>query len=290
MSNVVVTGTSTGIGQATAASLAHAGHVVFATMRNPEASGPLRELAGKHASNLHVRALDVDSDESVEACFEAILAEGRVDALVNNAGLGGGGAIEETPIAAFRRCIETNYLGTLRCTKAVLPAMREQRSGCIVNVSSIAGRMGLASQGPYAASKFAIEGLSEILAQELAGTGVRVAVVEPGVIATPIFEKVTPSPPATNYPHRARLLAFFKASLAEPVSPSVVGDLIRDIIESDRRELRYPAGPDAEPLLAWRKSKTGREWAEIGALDNEGWAAEVHAALGLDVKPYLSSS
>lgn len=289
MSNVVVTGSSTGIGQATAVSLARAGHVVFATMRNPDASGPLLELAGEHASNVHVRALDVDRDESVERCFEAILAEGRIDALVNNAGVGGGGSVEETPIATFRRCIETNYFGTLRCTKAVLPGMREQQSGCIVNVSSIAGRMGLASQGPYAVSKFAIEGLSEVLAQELAGVGVRVAVVEPGVIATPIFQKVTPSPPATKYPHRARLLAFFKASLAEPVPPSVVGDLIRDIIDSDSRELRYPAGPDAQPLLAWRKSKTGREWAEIGALDDDGWAAEVRAALGLNVKPYLSS-
>ncbi len=289
MSNVVVTGSSTGIGQATAVSLASAGHVVFATMRNPEASGPLLELAGDQGSNIHVRALDVDSDESVQSCFDAILAKSRIDALVNNAGVGGGGSVEETPIAAFRRCIETNYFGTLRCTKAVLPAMREQRSGCIVNVSSIAGRMGLASHGPYAVSKFAVEGLSEVLAQELAGFGVRVAVVEPGVIATPIFQKVSPSPSATHYPHRARLLAFFKASLAEPVSASVVGDRIRDIIESDSSELRYPAGPDAEPLLAWRKSKTGKEWAEIGALDDDSWAAEVRASLGLDVEPYLSS-
>jgi NAD(P)-dependent dehydrogenase (short-subunit alcohol dehydrogenase family) len=288
MSNVVVTGSSTGIGQATAVSLARAGHSVFATMRNPDASGPLLELASEHAGNLQVRALDVNRDESVAGCFDAILAVGRIDALVNNAGVGGGGSVEETPLDTFRSCMETNFFGTLRCTKAVLPAMREQRSGCIVNVSSIAGRMGLAGHGPYAASKFALEGLSEVLAQELFGLGVGVALVEPGVIATPIFQKV-PRPPPTKYPHRARLLAFFKASLAEPVSPSVVGDLIRDIIESDRPELRYPAGPDAEPLLTWRSSKTGKDWAAIGALDDEGWAAEMHAALGLDVKPYLKS-
>jgi len=235
-----------------------------------------------------VCALDVDSDESVDACFEAILAEGRIDALVNNAGVGGGGSVEETPLDTFRRCMETNYFGALRCTQAVLPGMREQQSGCIVNVSSIAGQMGLAAMGPYAASKFAIEGLSEVLAQELAGVGVRVALVEPGVIATPIFEKVAPPPPATHYPHRARILAFFKASLTEPVSPSVVGDLIRDIIESDRSELRYPAGPDAEPLLRWRRDKNGKEWAAVGALDDNGWAREMHSALGLDVKPYLN--
>lgn len=289
MPKVVVTGSSTGIGQATALSLARAGHSVFATMRNPDASGPLLELASEHAANLHVRALDVNNDESVAACFGAILAEGRIDALVNNAGVGGGGSVEETPVDTFRRCMETNFFGTLRCTKAVIPAMREQRSGCIVNVSSIAGRMGLAGHGPYAASKFALEGLSEVLAQELSAVGVRVALVEPGVIATPIFQKAAPTPPATNYPHRARLLAFFKASLAEPVSPSVVGDLIRDIVESNDPELRYPAGPDAEPLLTWRSSKTGKEWAAIGALEDDAWAAEMRAAVGLDVKPYLKS-
>jgi NAD(P)-dependent dehydrogenase (short-subunit alcohol dehydrogenase family) len=258
-------------------------------MRDPDASGLLLQLAGERASNIHVRPLDVDSDESVARCFEAILAEGRIDALVNNAGVGGGGSVEETPVETFRRCMETNFFGALRCTRAVIPAMRQQRSGCIVNVSSVAGRMGFAGHGPYAATKFALEGLSEVLAQELAAWRVRVAVVEPGVIATPIFQKAPPNPPATSYPHRARLLAFFKASLAEPVSPSVVGDLIRDIIESDGGELRYPAGPDAVPLLAWRESKSGRRWAEIGALDDDGWAAEMRAAVGLDVKPYLSS-
>ncbi len=289
MSNVVVTGSSTGIGQATVVSLARAGHTVFATMRNPDAKEQLLELAGEDASRVHVHALDVDSDESVDSCFGTILAESRVDALVNNAGVGGGGSVEETTIETFRSCLETNFFGTLRCTKAVLPAMREQRSGCIVNLSSIAGRMGLAGHGCYAVSKFAVEGLSEVLAQELAGFGIRVAVVEPGVIATPIFQKAPPSPAATKYPHRARLQAFFKASLENPVPPSAVGDLIRDIIESDRGAIQYPAGPDAEPLVAWRESKSGKEWAEIGALDDDSWAAEIHAALGLDVKFYLNS-
>lgn len=287
MSNVIVTGSSTGIGQATVLSLAHAGHTVFATMRNPDAGGALLELADEDASRIHVRALDVDSNESVENCFSTIFASSRVDALVNNAGVGGGGSVEETPVDTFRSCLETNLFGTLRCVKAVLPAMREQRKGCIVNLSSIAGRMGIAGHGPYAVSKFAVEGLSEVLAQELAGFGIRVAIVEPGVIATPIFQKAAPSPPATNYPHRTRLQALFKASLADPVPASVVGDLIRDIIESDRDVIRYPAGPDAEPLIAWRHSMSEKEWVEIGALDDDSWAAEIHSALGLDVKPHL---
>jgi NAD(P)-dependent dehydrogenase (short-subunit alcohol dehydrogenase family) len=289
MSNIVVTGSSTGIGQATAVSLARAGHTVFATMRNPDAKGPLLELAGEDASRIHVHALDVDSNESVENCLSTILEMNPIDALVNNAGVGGGGSVEETSIEMFRSCLETNFFGTLRCIKAVLPAMREQRSGCIVNLSSIAGRVGIAGHGPYAVTKFAVEGLSEVLAQELAGFGVRVAVVEPGVIATPIFQKAPPSPPDTNYPHRARLQAFFKASLAEPVPASVVGDLIRDIIETDPDAIRYPAGPDAGPRIAWRESKSEKEWVEIGALDDDSWASEIHAALGLDVKSYLNS-
>jgi len=288
MAIVVVTGTSTGIGQATAVSLARAGHTVYATMRNPDASGPLLELAGEHASLLRVRALDVDSDDSVEACFAAIHAEGPIDALVNNAGVSGGGAVEETPLSEFQRCMETNFFGLLRCTKAVLPGMRSRGAGCIVNVSSIAGRFALASHGPYAASKFAVEGLSEAMAQELSGTGVRVAVVEPGVIATPIFEKGDPDPPPTEYPHRGRMMAFFGASLENPVSPFVVGDLIRDIIEGDGHQLQYPIGPDAAPAIAFRQSMTGEEWVRLGSLDAEEWAAEIEGGFGIDVRSYLS--
>jgi len=287
MANVVITGSSTGIGQAAAVSLARAGNTVYATMRNPDASGALLELAGDGAEHLRVRKLDVNSDASVAACFSEILAETSIDALVNNAGIGAGGAVEETPLAQFRDCMETNFFGLLRCTKAVLPAMRARGSGCIVNVSSIAGRLGLAGHGPYAASKFAVEGLSEALAQELGGSGIRVALVEPGVIATPIFEKGDPNPPPTEYPHRGRMTAFFQASLQDPVSPFVVGDLIRDIIASDSRQLRYPAGPDAVPLIDWRQSMSGEAWARLGELDDEGWAEELQRAVGLDIAPYL---
>jgi NAD(P)-dependent dehydrogenase (short-subunit alcohol dehydrogenase family) len=246
MAIVVVTGTSTGIGQATAVSLARAEHTVYATMRNPDASGPLLDHAGEHASRLRVRALDVDSDASVESCFAAIHAEGPVDALVNNAGVGGGGAVEETPLSEFQR------------------------------------------HGPYSATKFAVEGLSEAMAQELSGTGVRVAVVEPGVIATPIFEKGDPDPPPTAYPHRARMMAFFGASLENPVSPFVVGDLIRDIIESDSTRLQYPVGPDAAPAIAFRESKTGEEWVRLGGLDADEWATEMQNGFGIDVRSYMA--
>src|SRR5262249_13186495 len=127
---------------------------------------------------------------------------GHIDVLVNNAGVGGGGSIEELPIQFFREVMETNYFGALRCIKALIPSMRERRSGCIINVTSIAGRMAIAPAAPYAASKWAFEALSECLAQEKKAFNVRVAIVEPGVIATPIFSKGRLFPHTSPYPPR----------------------------------------------------------------------------------------
>jgi NAD(P)-dependent dehydrogenase (short-subunit alcohol dehydrogenase family) len=134
--------------------------------------------------------MDVDSDSSVADALTRILRQrGRIDVLVNNAGIGGLGAVEDTPLSTYRQVMETNYFGTLRCIQAVLPSMRAGRSGAIVNVTSVAGRVASAGQSSYCASKFAVEALSESLAGEVKGFGIRVAIVEPGVIATPIFVK-----------------------------------------------------------------------------------------------------
>ncbi|HTW80575.1 MAG TPA: SDR family NAD(P)-dependent oxidoreductase, partial [Terracidiphilus sp.] len=180
MAIAVVTGSSTGIGQATAATLARAGHTVYATMRNPGTGGQeLRAIAERESLPLRIQALDDDSDESVRAAFAGIIFEaGQIDVLVNNAGVSGGGAVEETPIAEFRATMETNFFGALRCIQAAVPGMRERRSGCIVNITSVAGRFSSAPQASYASSKFALEALSECLAQEMKGFGVRVAIVE----------------------------------------------------------------------------------------------------------------
>src|SRR5689334_7487394 len=135
MSRIVVTGASRGNGLATSVALARAGHSVVATMRTPQ---PLPEFTNLP---IQVEAMDVDSDDSVRRTFDRILAEGPVDALVNNAGIERTGAVEETPFADFRTCMETNYFGALRCIQAVLPSMRERRAGVIVNVSSVAGKI-----------------------------------------------------------------------------------------------------------------------------------------------------
>jgi NAD(P)-dependent dehydrogenase (short-subunit alcohol dehydrogenase family) len=285
MAIAVVTGSSTGIGQATAATLARAGHTVYATMRNPKTGGEhLHAIAARENLALHFAALDVDSDQSVRDTFAGILSEaGRIDVLINNAGIGHMGAVEEMPVSAFRAVMETNYFGALRCIQSVVPGMRERRSGCIVNITSVAGRFSSAPQAAYSSSKFALEALSECLAQEMKAFGVHVAVVEPGIIATPIFGKVSELPANTAYPHSRRLNELFRASLENPVSPYVVGEKIRDIVDSGTWQLRHPVGPDAAGLLGWRASMTDEKWVEWGALSDEEWVAYVRQNFGLNV-------
>ena len=152
MLTALVTGTSTGIGLATAVTLARAGHKVYATMRNPaKGAGEITSIAEAEKLPLTVLPLDVDSDQSVRDVFAKT---GAIDVLVNNAGIAIMSAVEDMALEDFRRIMETNYFGALRCIKAVLPAMRERRSGCIVNVSSVAGRIAGGAQGAYAASKW----------------------------------------------------------------------------------------------------------------------------------------
>jgi NAD(P)-dependent dehydrogenase (short-subunit alcohol dehydrogenase family) len=179
--------------------------------------------------------------------------------------------------------METNFFGGLRCIKAVVPSMRQRRSGCIVNVTSISGRMALAPQAAYSASKFAFEALSECLAQEMKAFNVRVAIVEPGVIATPIFSKAKPLSINSPYPQARRQRALFAKSLTKPTSPYIVGEKIREIVDGDSWQLRHPVGPDAVPFLQWRASKTDEEMIlRAGATDEEFKLMAKHE-FGLDV-------
>jgi NAD(P)-dependent dehydrogenase (short-subunit alcohol dehydrogenase family) len=284
MALALVTGSSTGIGLATSISLARAGHTVVAAMRNLERSGEIRKIAEQEKLPIHLAKIDVDDDESVQKGFAKVAAEhGPIDVLVNNAGVPGGGPVEETTLDLFRQVMETNFFGGLRCIKAVIPSMRERRAGTIVNVTSIAGRTVTAPMASYAASKWAFEALSECLAQEMRAFNVRVAIVEPGVIATPIFTKAPPPRPSL-YPHGRRLGAMFTAALANPTPPSVVGDLIRDIVDGDSWQLRYPAGPDAAPILNLRASKTDEQVIEEAAQSDEEFLARFKRETGIDLK------
>ena len=269
MRSVLITGTSKGIGYETALAFARAGYCVHATMRDPSQS-PLAETAAKEKLPITVTVMDVDDDESVRSRMAAIQAEhGPLDVLVNNAGIERFGSIEELSIDDFRVSMETNYLGPIRCIKAVVPQMRERRSGTIINISSVAGTFCHPPATPYCASKWALEALSESLACEMKSFGVHVALVEPGVIDTAMARRVTTHRDSA-YPHGARTAAFFTATLTNaPVSPSVVAQKVVEIDQSGTWQLRHPIGPDAVPLIAWRKGMTDEQWIDLHSADDE---------------------
>jgi len=284
MALALVTGSNSGIGLATAIALARANHTVVAAMRNLERGAEIRKIAEQEKLPIHLAALDVDNDASVhDGLAKAAKQHGPIDVLVNNAGIPGGGPVEETTIDQFRQVMETNFFGGLRCIQAVIPSMRERRKGTIVNITSIAGRLASAPMASYAASKWAFEALSECLAQEVRAFNVRVAIVEPGVIATPIFTKAPPPPTHSFYPHGRRLRALFAAALAKPVPPSVVGDVVRDIVDGDSWQLRYLVGPDTELRLKARQSKTDEQVIAEAAQSDEEFLARIKRESGLDL-------
>jgi NAD(P)-dependent dehydrogenase (short-subunit alcohol dehydrogenase family) len=287
MAITLITGTSTGIGLATAIALGRAGHTVYATMRNPARSPELQAIAAKEKLPITILTLDVDDDASVnEAVGQVLSRHGQIDVLVNNAGVGETGPVEELPLKEFRRAMETNFFGALRCIKAVLPGMREQRSGLIVNVTSLAGRMVIGGFSTYTASKFALEAASETLALEVKAFNIRVAIVEPGVIQTPIFDKMRAIPDTTRYPQERRLQALFAAALTQATPPMVVGEQIRQIVESNSWQLRYPVGPDAVPFLEWRARMTDEAWINFNATQSdEAWYRQIEQDFGLDARP-----
>ena len=189
MATILITGSSTGIGLATAVVLARARHDVYASMRDPDRSPELKTIAQRESLPITTLRLDVTSDDSVaQACGQVMSERGHIDVLINNAGIATFGVVEDLPLEVFRETMETNYFGALRCIKAVVPSMRERNSGCIVNVTSVGGRIATAAHASYNATKYALEALSEVLAQELKTFHVRVAIVEPGIIQNPIFD------------------------------------------------------------------------------------------------------
>ncbi len=285
MSNIVITGASRGIGLATALELARAGHQVVATMRNPTGSPELGEQTAKEKMAIRIETMDVDSDESVKQAFGRILARGPVDVLVNNAGIERTGAIEETPLGDFRTCMETNYFGAIRCIQAVMGSMRERGNGAIINVTSVAGKISVSPMAPYSASKFALEALSEVLAQELRAFGVRVAIVEPGIIDTRMARNIEGMEGSKVYPQVRRVAALFEGTMtAGAGQPQIVAQKVREIVESGTWQLRHPVGPDAEPFLGWRGSMNDESWVHWSAQSDSDWLKSVKADFGMDLK------
>jgi len=276
MASVLITGTSRGIGLETALAFGRAGHKVHATMRSPERSPQLAEKAAQEKLPIVISAMDVDSDSSVKSAIATIERDhGPIDVLVNNAGVERMGSVEELPVAEFKAAMETNYFGAILCIQALLPQMRTRRSGCIINVTSVAGRISSGPMAAYSASKWALEALSEALAGEMKTFNVRVAIVEPGIIDTAMARRIEDPAQASPYPQRERFSIMFTQSLKSPVPPSIVADKILEIADSGTWQLRHPVGPDAFPFLKWRAGMTDEEWVDLNAGDNETFFARL---------------
>ncbi len=267
MDVALVTGSSTGIGESTALHLARNNFHVFATMRNPDAGTGLLETAKSEGLSLEVLALDVNDADSCSNCVgEIVNRVGRIDILVNNAGIGSGGPLEEASMEHIREVFETNVFGAVRMMQLVLPGMRERRQGTIVNVTSVAGRVANPNMSTYSGSKFALDVMTESLAAEVVRFGIRVALIEPGVIQTPIFSKGSnppnPESPYSEFVERAG--HWFGVRLEKPTYPQEVAELIEHAIVTDEPKLRYLVGPDAFSMVQARSEFTDEEWLDTG--------------------------
>ena len=284
MSVILVTGSSTGIGQETALHMARKGHDVYAAVRSPETATELKELIAAESLPVSVIRLDlVDPDSIVTAVAEIMVRSGRIDALVNNAGIGGGRAVEETSMDEVREIFETNYFGNVNVLRVVTPIMRQQKSGRIVTVGSLAGRVVMGCHAHYSASKWAMEGLSEALAQEMAEFNVKVAIIEPGCVLTPIWGKGSlPTEPSPYLKSLQRLGRFFEFGLRRPAMPTDVASAIEHAIESDKPHFRYPVGPDAEETVAARAKISDDEWLETNCLQGEEFNDRWLELVGVD--------
>ena len=288
MKIAVVTGTSTGIGLATSVHLARNGYRVFAGMRNTAKADALRAAATADDLPIEVVQLDITDNDSVSAAFAQVSSAGPVDLLVNNAGIGGASPLELTPESEHRQMFDTNYFGAVACIQEVLPGMRERGAGAIVNITSAVGLMATPNQIAYSASKWALECLGEALAHEVAGFGVRVVNVEPGVIMTNIFEN---SAEATRYdkaspyqPIMRRNGKVFSAGFKRAVPPEAVAETILEAVTTQTYRLRWPVGPDAEGFYAARNRVAAEDWVNMGNnLSDTEYNAQFKALYGIDL-------
>ena len=264
---VFVTGSSTGIGEAAALHFARLGDTVYATMRTPDSSGDeLRVAAQLEELDVTLLALDVVDDHSVaRAVGAAMERSGHIDVLVNNAGIGSLTSIEEVSMEDAKAIFETNVFGALRTTQAVLPSMRARRAGTIVNVTSISGRLVSGGHGIYSSSKYALEAMSEALAIETRKYGIRVIIIEPGFIATPMLDKVEPLEADSPYIEvLGRMQAMYTHARADADPPSVVAEAIERALDDSEPKLRYVVGAGAEPTVLARTAASDEVWIEQG--------------------------
>lgn len=252
--SILITGASSGIGKAAARRFQAEGWNVIATMRSPERETELTALDGVLVTRLDV--LDVSSiGSAVDAGLQRF---GRIDALLNNAGYGAYGPLEATPLEKMRRQFDVNVMGVLATAQAVLPHLRRQRSGVIVNVSSIGGKITFPLGTLYHGTKFAVEGLSEALHYELLPLGIRVRIVEPGMVKTDFAGRsfdFSNDPALVEYqPLVGTFMSALGPMAANASHPDLVADVIFRAVTDEGDQLRYEAGPDAEQMLGARRA------------------------------------
>ena len=262
----VVTGSSSGIGHETALTLARNGYTTYATMRNTSKAAEIQSIASKENLPIIVKQLDVTKDESVRNAIQQIVSEaGRIDVVVNNAGYGLTGAFEDLSIEEIKAQYETNFFGVIRVTQAILPIMRKQRSGKIINISSGAGRLGYPGGSAYVSTKFALEGLSESMSYELEPFGIRVVLVEPGVIRTNFSSGMVLAKKAQdpNSPY-SQMMQRMGTTLQQLEQNGSDVDLVASIVlkaaTSANPELRYLAGKDVENWVEAKRKMSDSEF------------------------------
>ena len=268
----VVTGSSTGIGYETSLILARNGFHTYATMRNLNKSENIKSLASKEKNlPIYVKQLDVTDDASINNAIQAISAEaGRIDVLVNNAGYVLSGALEDLAIEEeIKAQYETNLYGLIRTTQAVLPIMRKQKSGIIVNISSAAGRFGLPGSSAYVSTKFAVEGLSESMSYELEPFGIKVILIEPGVIKTNFMSGMVIAKKSQNpnspYSQMMQKMSTTMEQMLENASssPDLVAKVVLQAVTSENPSLRYLTGKDVETWIEAKRNMSDDEFYKM---------------------------
>lgn len=259
----IVTGSSSGIGFETALALAREGYHTYATMRDIKKGDKILDIAKKENLKIRVIELDVNKEDTIKKAVEDITSEKkRIDVLVNNAGYFLVGCLEDLTISDLKDQFETNFFGVIRTIKAVLPIMRSQKSGTIVNVSSVAGRIGFPVTPGYISTKFALEGLSESMRYELFPFGIKTIIIEPGVIKTNLFatlKKTTKQDsPYKDMTEKVMNGLLMMSEMGTP--PQEVAKTIVKAVSSESPLPRYPVGNDAIMFLEAKRDKTDIEF------------------------------
>jgi NAD(P)-dependent dehydrogenase (short-subunit alcohol dehydrogenase family) len=286
----VVTGANSGIGRATAIHLATKGLTVYGTVRSVGKADKLRAMAADAGVQVELVELDVADDESVAHGFAQILARVEtVDLLVNNAGVGPIAVAEHCPTSLYLDTVNVNLCGPVRCTQAVLPGMRARRRGCIVNIGSFTGKVATMAQSPYAAAKFALEGWTDGLAQEVAPFGIRVALLEPGVTRTAIQAKnseILNESGAYDAQYR-RMFRFYVAGLSQPgTDPFGVAEVVHEAFTTTTPRLRYVCSWGAAESIEGRARMSDADWVGLGAIaDDDEYYERFQELFGLDIGP-----